>query len=307
MKKLFIFSWLRRSRCENGCGVVKSCSMENLRSWKQGSLSCRLMSCVLFREKPILNLKAVENLCGVAEAQACGIRSTAIRRWQDSNFGLIVCRNTWFLHMKTRHAAHRIRICSNRRYFKRRKQNRIVLHLKKRHTRHKIRILLALKCRHVDFTAHEKVTYPSQDPDAFEFAWPACQFFVRKFGRDCTRKSDISVTGSGCIRFYLDFTVHEKATRRSEDPDFACSCLSKTLNYCTRKSDIPVTGSGFVRILDILIFKWIRIAWPACHFFVGKFGLYCTRKSDTPVTGSGCSRSLEIQKSDFACCCLFLA
>ena len=46
----------------------------------------------------------------------------------------------------------------------------IVLHPKKRHTRHKILILLALKCRNVEFNAHEKVTYQSQDPDAFEFA-----------------------------------------------------------------------------------------------------------------------------------------
>ena len=214
---------MRRSRCENGCGVVKSCSMENLRSWKQGSLSCRLVSCVLFREKPIL--KAAENLCGVAEAQACRIRNTAIRRWQDSNFGLIVCRNTWFLHMKKRHAAHRIRICSNRRYFKRRKNNRIVLHLKKRHTRHKIRILLALKCRNVDFTAHEKVTYLSQNPDAFEFAWPACHFFVGKLGFYCTRKSDTPVTGSGCIRFHLTL-------------------------YCARKNDIPVTRSRFCLLLS---------------------------------------------------------
>ena len=84
--------------------------------------------------------------------------------------------------------------------------------------------------------------------------------YGRKFGWDCTRKSDISVIRSGCIRFHLDFKVHEKATRSSQDPDFACSCLSKTLNYCTRKSEIPVTRSGFVRILDILIFKWIRIA-----------------------------------------------
>ena len=86
----------------------------------------------------------------------------------------------------------------------------------------------------------------------------------------------------------MDFKVHEKATHRSQDPDFVCSCLSKTLNYCTRKSEIHVTRSGFVRILDILILKWIRIAWPACHFFVGKLGFYCTRKSDIPVTGSGC-------------------
>ena len=195
MKKRFIFLWLRRSRCENGCGVVKSCSVENPRSWKQGSLSCRLVSCVLFREKPIL--KAVENLCGVAEAQACGIRSTAIRRWQDSNFGLIVCRNTWFLHMKKRHAAHRIRICSNRRYFKRRKQKwlyctrksdipvtrsgfclllsaetLILPHMKKWHTLHRIRMHSNSRDRRVSFLlenldgiAPEKATYPAQDPD----------------------------------------------------------------------------------------------------------------------------------------------
>ena len=130
-----MWKWLRRS--------------EIMLGWKstqlKARLSSRLVSCVLFREKPIL--KAVENdlnLCGVAEAQACRIRNTAIRRWQDSNFGSIVCRNTWFLHMKKRHAAHRIRICSNCRYFKRTKEIRIVLHPKKRHTRHKIRICLLL-------------------------------------------------------------------------------------------------------------------------------------------------------------------
>ena len=125
--------------------------------------------------------------------------------------------------------------------------------------------------------------------------------FVRKFGWDCTRKSDISVIRSGCIRFHLDFKVHEKATRRSQDPDFACSCLSKTLNYCTRKSEIPVTRSGFVRILDILILKLIRIALPACHFSVGKLELHCTRKRDTPVTRSGCIRCVEVEKSGFVC------
>ena len=125
--------------------------------------------------------------------------------------------------------------------------------------------------------------------------------YGRKLGWDCTRKSDISVIRSGCIRFHLDFEVHEKATRRSQDPDFACSCLSKTLNYCTRKSEIPVTRSGFVRILDILILKLTRIAWRACHFCVGKLGFHCTRKSDTLVTGSGWNRTLEIQKFYFAC------
>ena len=66
------------------------------------------------------------------------------------------------LHPKKRHAGHRIRMHSISLEF--------VLHPKKRHTRHKIQILLALKCRNVEFNAHEKVTYPSQDPDAFEFA-----------------------------------------------------------------------------------------------------------------------------------------
>ena len=175
MKNDNSFLWLRRSRCENGCGVVKSCSIENPCSWKQGSLSCRLVSCVLFREKPIL--KAAENLCGVAEAQACRIRSTAIHRWQESNFGSIVCRNTWFLHMKKRHAAHRIRICSNRRYFKRRIEKKrlyctrksdipgtrsgfclllsaetlSLTHMKKWHTRHKIRMHSNSRDRRVSF------------------------------------------------------------------------------------------------------------------------------------------------------------
>ena len=45
-----------------------------------------------------------------------------------------------FLHMKKRHAAHRIRICSNRRYFKRRIEKK-------------------------DCIAPEKATYPAQDPD----------------------------------------------------------------------------------------------------------------------------------------------
>ena len=132
--------------------------------------------------------------------------------------------------------------------------------------------------------------------------------FVRKFGWDCTRKSDISVIRSGCIRFHFDFEVHEKATRSSQDTDFACSCLSKTLNYCTRKSEIFMIRSGFVRILDILILKLTRIAWRACHFCVGKLGFYCTRKSDTPVTRSGWNRTLEIQKFYFACllACLLL-
>ena len=66
------------------------------------------------------------------------------------------------LHPKKRHAGHRIRMHSISLEF--------VLRPKKRHTLHKIQILLALKCRNVEFNAHEKVTYPSQDPDAFEFA-----------------------------------------------------------------------------------------------------------------------------------------
>ena len=112
---------------------------------------------------------------------------------------------------------------------------RIVLHPKKRHTLYKILILLALKCRNVHFTAHEQVTYPSQNPDAFEFAWPARHFFVGKFGWYCTRESGIPVIRSGCIRFHLDFEVQEKATRSSQDTDFACSWLSNLQLLHTKK------------------------------------------------------------------------
>ena len=75
----------------------------------------------------------------------------------------LFCRDIRILlHPKKRHAGHRIRMHSISLEF--------VLRPKKRHTLHKIQILLALKCRNVEFNAHEKVTYPSQDPDAFEFA-----------------------------------------------------------------------------------------------------------------------------------------
>ena len=75
----------------------------------------------------------------------------------------LFCRDIRILlHPKKRHAGHRIRMHSISLDF--------VLRPKKRHTPHKIQILLALKCRNVEFNAHEKVTYPSQDPDAFEFA-----------------------------------------------------------------------------------------------------------------------------------------
>ena len=75
----------------------------------------------------------------------------------------LFCRDIRILlHPKKRHAGHRIRMHSISLEF--------VLRPKKRHTPHKIQILLALKCRNVEFNAHEKVTYPSQDPDAFEFA-----------------------------------------------------------------------------------------------------------------------------------------
>ena len=56
-----------------------------------------------------------------------------------------------------------------------------------------------------------------------------------EFGGDCTRKSDRSVIRSGCIRFHLDFKVQEKATRRSQDTDFACSCLSNLELLHTKK------------------------------------------------------------------------
>ena len=52
-----------------------------------------------------------------------------------------------------------------------------------------------------------------------------------------------------------------------------------------RKSDTPVTESGLVRIVDILSFKLIRIALPACRFFDGKIGLHCRRVSDTRFIG----------------------
>ena len=178
------------------------------------------------------------------------------------------------MHTRKRHACHKIRFHSNFRWFDFEMDPDRV-------TGVSTFLLGNSYC-----FAPEKATYPSQDPDAFEFAWPACHFFVGKFGWYCTRESGIPVTGSGCIRFHLDFEVQEKATRSSQDTDFASSWLSN------------------LRILDILILKLTRIAWPACHFCVGKLGFYCTRKSDTPVTGSGCIRTLEIQKSDFACCLL---
>ena len=49
---------------------------------------------------------------------------------------------------------------------------------------------------------------------------------VENLGWIAPEKNDISVIRSGCIRFHLDFKVHEKATRSSQDTDFACSCLS---------------------------------------------------------------------------------
>ena len=151
------------------------------------------------------------------------------------------------------------------------------------------------------------MTYPSQDPDAFEFPWPARQFLLENLDGIAPEKAAYLSLDPDAFDFTWILKYRKKQHARHKIRILlALGC--RTLNYCTRKSDIPVTRSGFVRILDILILKLTRIAWRACHFCVGKLGFYCTRKSDTPNTGSGCIRTLEIQKSDFACllvaCCL---